>query len=699
MNYEQAKEALKGNLRDYLDRQGITPNREGKILCINPEHPDHSPSMQVYPDRVKCFSCGRSYDLMDCIGILEGIPTFSGQLHRAADLYGIILDEPTATATPQGREIQEGETIPDPRGAESITTTAPAHPQPEPLPNIEGSFKQWSYNLDASPEAKKYLEERGLSFETCFTYLLGYEPAWKASGNRGTWQAITIPTSTTTVSVRNMDREADHKSRYDMTPGAQKNLYPWGYIHEQRLLNRPAIVCEGYFDALAIIQSGGNAVAIEGTGDRAIVSFLQDPKNRNGRPVIIALDNDKPGKEGAAQLEKDLATVAGLQVYQVNIAGSYKDPAERLQEDPAGLAEAVEYCNSIEENKRREAAEKYRKEQSATGRMQAFHKIIATNKNGARISTGFSNIDKALDGGIYPGLYCLGAVSSLGKTTMLLELADNIARGGRDVLFFTLEMGEGELMAKSISRHTFEISRARNMPAKYARTTRDILMDRADSQTSRALIEDAEAEYLKYSDRLFFVEGVMDYGPIEVRERIRQHMNITGAAPVAILDYLQILTPTDVHQTDKQKTDEAVKILKQTSREFNTPIICISSFNRDNYTGPVNMTAFKESGAIEYSSDVLLGLQYRGIERKIIEKDGKKKWENKDEYEIRIHELTDPERIKERLKNGQALEIEMKILKERTGTKGKVTMDFFPQFNLFEDHKDGPISEDATIFM
>ena len=43
------------------------------------------------------------------------------------------------------------------------------------------------------------------------------------------------------------------------------------------------------------------------------------------------------------------------------------------------------------------------------------------------------------------------------------------------------------------------------------------------------------------------------------------------------------------------------------------PVLGISSFNRDNYNNPVGMQSFKESGAIEYSSDVLIGLQFKGV--------------------------------------------------------------------------------------
>ena len=56
--------------------------------------------------------------------------------------------------------------------------------------------------------------------------------------------------------------------------------------------------------------------------------------------------------------------------------------------------------------------------------------------------------------------------------------------------------------------------------------------------------------------------------------------------------------------------------LKRISRDFKTPVIGISSFNRDNYNNAVSMQSFKESGAIEYSSDILIGLQLKGAGQK-----------------------------------------------------------------------------------
>ena len=111
------------------------------------------------------------------------------------------------------------------------------------------------------------------------------------------------------------------------------------------------------------------------------------------------------------------------------------------------------------------------------------------------------------------------------------------------------------------------------------------------------------------------------------------------------------------------------------SRDFCLPVIGISSFNRQSYTDPVNMAAFKESGAIEYSSDVLIGLQFEGMDYQ----DG----EAENARNKRIRELM--RAAADKGAKGQAQQIQVKILKNRNGAKGDALLDFYPMFNFFAD--------------
>ena len=64
---------------------------------------------------------------------------------------------------------------------------------------------------------------------------------------------------------------------------------------------------------------------------------------------------------------------------------------------------------------------------SAADEINLLYDSIKESTRDPAASTGFDILDRNLDGGLYPGLYILGALSSLGKTTLALQLADNLA--------------------------------------------------------------------------------------------------------------------------------------------------------------------------------------------------------------------------------------------------------------------------------
>lgn len=348
---------------------------------------------------------------------------------------------------------------------------------------------------------------------------------------------------------------------------------------------------------------------------------------------------------------------------------AYKDANEHLQHDRESFIAAANALESAaikaSEAEAQEALINYQ-QKSAGARMLDFTERIFKTPHG--ISTGFANVDKELDGGLHEGLYFIGAISSLGKTTFCLQIADQIAAAGNDVLFFTLEQSEFELMAKSISRITYQNCGEKAYNAKTARGIAIGHRYGKYNEDELALITDSTAEYQRRTEnRLYFVEGVGDIGVENGRQQIKaiveEHIKITGRKPVVVIDYLQILAPADSKASDKQNTDRAVNALKRLSRDHGLVIIGVSSFNRDNYNSPVNMASFKESGAIEYSSDVLLALQPADMASK---EDGRAAVEECKASPIR--------------------EVELVILKNRNGkTGGKVKFEFYSQFNLFTE--------------
>ena len=299
--------------------------------------------------------------------------------------------------------------------------------------------------------------------------------------------------------------------------------------------------------------------------------------------------------------------------------------------------------------------------------MPTFLKMIQEGKENHCVSTGFQLLDKELDGGLYSGLYVIGGVSSVGKTTFTLQIADYVASMGQDTIIFSLEMATSEIVSKSVSRLTYELSGGDEKGE--AATIRQIMAGYAHNSYSnekRRLISEAIDQYTNSSGvHLRIIEGVGSIDVHEIKKGIEQHIKFTGIAPVVIIDYLQIIAPCDKRATDKRNIDETILELKRMSRDFKIPIVVISALNRDNYAAPISMAAFKESGGIEYGADVLIGLQLTGLK---IEKG---KVTNLDE-----------------LKSQPCREMEAVILKNRNGrTGGRIPFQYRPRFNVFNERE------------
>lgn len=220
-------------------------------------------------------------------------------------------------------------------------------------------------------------------------------------------------------------------------------------------------------------------------------------------------------------------------------------------------------------------------------------------------------------------------------------------------------------MAKSISRHTYQLAAGNDLDDQNAKTARGITTGKRYlhySETERKLINEAISAYGQYAKHIYICEGIGDVGVKQVRETVKKHISFsfTGNVPVVIIDYIQILAPYNERATDKQNMDKSVMELKRISRDYKTPAIGISSFNRASYKEAVTMEAFKESGAIEYSSDVLMGLQFEGTGGAKFDADEAKKQHPR--------------------------KVELVILKNRNGLTGeKLNFEYYSKFNLFDE--------------
>ena len=116
---------------------------------------------------------------------------------------------------------------------------------------------------------------------------------------------------------------------------------------------------------------------------------------------------------------------------------------KEIEEEQKSIDKIKENLKDIPEQDRELTATKYYQNYKKVSLVNAINEFVKTANYNRQfkpyITTGFNQLDELLNGGIYNGrLYIVGAESGLGKTTFLLQIAENIARNNKPVIFYCL---------------------------------------------------------------------------------------------------------------------------------------------------------------------------------------------------------------------------------------------------------------------
>lgn len=653
-------DSIRPHLTDYVN--SITKPSKGRNMYICPlcgsgTGRSRTGAFGIYDNGIKwkCQACGKGGDVLDLIGEYEHIAEFTDRVKRLGEVIGMDIN------TEQPNEEQ---------------------PRQEEVINFLQYFRECNKRLSETT----YYMQRGISYETAQRFMLGYDPAWThpKAPNAPTSPRLIIPVSEYSYIARDTREEIPEDAQpYKKSKAKGRSSVIWTFNHKGiNANNKPLCICEGEIDALSIIEAGGQAVGIGSLANVKGFLSLLETKQPLIQPFIVALDNEdtEQVKRATDELTQGIKQLGGVCIVR-NICGSYKDPNEALVNDrgqfTAMIKHAEEEAIKAVETEENADYEEYIRT-SAEFDLYKFLNGIDPNADTPAISTGFKTLDEVLEGGLYEGLTVVGGISSLGKTTIVLQIADQIAQQGRDVLIFSLEMDKNELMAKSISRETLLEVERQGKSTRLAKTNRGITAGfryKNYSQEELDIIETAQCNYSEYAQNIYIRVGFGNMGHKEIREAVKKHVTITGRTPVVFVDYLQIMAKPDIHATDKQSVDINTMELKRISRDYKTPVVAVSSVNRANYLTPIDFESFKESGAVEYSADLVLGLQLKCLEEDLFNGNAQGKIKEK------------RERIKE-CKSANPRQIQLVILKNRNGKTGD-TIDFkyYPEFNLFEEGK------------
>ena len=447
MNREQAKAEIKARYTEYLQPAKVK-NTYICPLCGNGTG-STGDGMRIDPHgngkQLKCFKCGFYGDIVDLYQ-QEHNCTAGDAFTALRDRFNITIDaEDTRTPT-EPRKVEQG----------INTTTAENQPETATERPDYAAYLNECYTHRNDPAAVKYLSFRGISQETATAYKLGYDP------RKG---LLIIPASRYYYAARHTNPDA--KPKYDNPAGAKVELFNAQAIYNEE--SRPVFIVEGAFDALSIIEAGSQAVALNSTSNyNKVLEMVRKKATKN--TLILCLDNDEAGAKATPGLETGLKEL-NISYITADICGGYKDPNEALTADRTAFFDAVK------------ATERRTSKPDNTSDYISLFMAgeIQKLKENATRKTGFSNLD-AETGGVYPGLYAVGGISSVGKTTFIYQMADQMAAAGQHVLFFSMEQSRLEMVSKSIARTTAQadINTAVSSIAIRTGTRTPVVLDAAD---------------------------------------------------------------------------------------------------------------------------------------------------------------------------------------------------------------------------
>jgi replicative DNA helicase len=227
----------------------------------------------------------------------------------------------------------------------------------------------------------------------------------------------------------------------------------------------------------------------------------------------------------------------------------------------------------------------------------AFDRLdeLHNNKDMIRgVSTGFRDLDNLLAGFQRSDLIILAARPSMGKTALALNLANNIAsKGGEVVLLFSLEMSKEQLVDRLLAAES-------GIDAWNLRTGN--LKESDFEKLSEAMGTLSEAKML--------IDDSPGMTVSEMRTKARReaHKQPLG---LIIVDYLQLMSGPKKYGEGGNRVQEISDIsrgLKGLARELNVPVLALSQLSRsvENRSPQIpQLSDLRESGSIEQDADVV----------------------------------------------------------------------------------------------
>ena len=214
-------------------------------------------------------------------------------------------------------------------------------------------------------------------------------------------------------------------------------------------------------------------------------------------------------------------------------------------------------------------------------------RLCRYEKDGRIVPSGFRSIDDMVEGFRKSELIILGGRPASGKTTLAMNIACNVARKHKNVLFFSLEMSGVELHERLVTSLA-EIKPVEGLDNESAQKllevsakVRDILPLKIDDRASLT-VEDIYLEVKKAKD-----QGKVDF---------------------VVIDHMSILKSKKLFKSRYEEISDISRQLKILAKEMDVPVLCLCQLNRGvegrELKAPT-MADLRDSGSIEQDADLI----------------------------------------------------------------------------------------------
>ena len=211
------------------------------------------------------------------------------------------------------------------------------------------------------------------------------------------------------------------------------------------------------------------------------------------------------------------------------------------------------------------------------------------------IATGFPNLDNILSGMQPADLVILAAPPAMGKTSLALNIAQNIASSKKAVAIISLEMSKEQL----VERMFCSLLQVDSWKMRTGKLTDD------DFARIGSVMD-------KMNSMKIYIDDSLGNSIAELRAKARR-LKMEGGLDFMVIDYLQLMS-TGKHTTNRvNEISEISRSLKALARELHIPIMALSQLSRAVELRPnktPQLSDLRESGAIEQDADVVM-MMYR----------------------------------------------------------------------------------------